>query len=34
MLYLCVQVEHGHVECIVDKEINSKAIEVHGRNME
>lgn len=28
------QVKHGHVECVMDEDINCSAIEVHGRNME
>lgn len=34
VIFVCSQVEYGHVECVMDKELHSAAIEVEGRNME
>lgn len=30
---MCLQVENGHIERVVDREIKSSTIEVQGRNL-
>lgn len=34
LTFVCLQVESGHVESVMDEDIRSSAIEVQGRNMQ